>query len=686
MIDYRADLNNAQLRAVEFMEGPALVIAGAGSGKTRVLVYRVAHLVEKGINPGSILLLTFTRRASREMMKRAAGILDSRCHNVMGGTFHSFANGILRKYAKKIGFGSNFTILDRDDSEGLINLMRAELEFDKTRERFPKKKTIMEILSKSVNTGMNIKCLLDHDHPHFAHFHEEISAVGQAYADAKKEKSLMDYDDLLVHLRNLLRDNDNVRKAVSNRFKYIMVDEYQDTNRIQGHIVALLASEHENILVVGDDAQSIYSFRGANFRNIMDFPDIFPKAEVITLEENYRSLQPILNLTNGIIANAKEKFSKELFTTREGDQKPVFVNLQDGEAQAEYVCKNILKLREEDVPLNEIAVLFRNSFHSNQLEVELTNRNIPFVKYGGFKFLEAAHVKDVMSFLKTVCNKDDEIAWRRILVLLEGIGEKGAAGIIAKIHAHEKGYPALSDPAFAKKKYARELIKLQDLYGDINPDLMAVAEMIRTFIPFYKPLMKNKFDNYSVRLEDLKTLVTVAENFSSLEEFLTQLTLEPPEKSIVEQEDPDEEKLILSTIHSAKGLEWHTVFILSLLEGFLPDKRCLDEENEIEEERRLFYVAATRAKKNLYLLKPSFIEGRFNYYADPSFSGLLKPSRFLTEFEEFVDLVELEEYEKEEFAEKLHDYDDNYDDDSDYDENDDSDYTMRRINKYYDER
>ncbi len=652
MIDYASELNESQLEAVEIEGGSALVIAGAGSGKTRVLVFRVARLVEKGVDPESILLLTFTRKAAREMMDRAADILDARCSRIDGGTFHSFANRMLRKYAKYVGLHNNFTIMDTDDSQSAINQVRAKLGFDKSRERFPKKGTIHKVISKSINTGDSVSKILYRDFTQFSMYAEEIAEIAAEYAVFKKERDLVDYDDLLVFFRNLLRDNEQVRKAVSGRYQYIMVDEFQDTNRLQGHIASLLASETGNIMVVGDDAQSIYSFRGANFRNIMDFPQIFENTKVITLEQNYRSVQPILNLTNRVIGNAREKFSKELYTEKAGDQLPVFVNIDDEEGQAEFVCEKILELREEGVSLDDMAVLFRNSFHSNELEVELAHRNIPYVKYGGIKFLEAAHVKDAVSFLRTVYNGADVISWRRILLLLPGIGDKTASRIITAVTEDEQGYRHLADPEFAKKKYGRDLARLRHLYKEIGTESPSVGEMIQMFMSAFDPMLKEKYDDYHTREEDLKSLIAVSDSFSSLEHFLTQLSLEPPERSLMEQADTEDEVLTLSTVHSAKGLEWHTVFILSLLEGFLPDKRCLDREEDIEEERRLFYVAATRAEENLFLCKPSTITKAFTFYADPGFTSMMKTTRFLTEIDdvdEFMDYTHyVKSYEKDE--------------------------------------
>jgi DNA helicase-2/ATP-dependent DNA helicase PcrA len=409
----------------------------------------------------------------------------------------------------------------------------------------------------------------------------------------------------------------------------------------------------------------------------MDFPEIFPDTEIITLEQNYRSIQPILDFTNRIIANAEEKYSKELFTDKEGGNRPVFVAAGDEDAQAEFVCKTILSLREDDVPLSDIAVLFRNSFHSNSLEVELTNRNIPYVKYGGFKFLEAAHIKDVMCFLKTVLNVDDEIGWRRVLPLIPGVGDVTAQNITGRI-SEVRDYKGLVHADFRGKKYEKDLRGLHRVYSEIISSESPVSGMIESFIPFYKPLLKAKYDNYNVRFQDINTLISMAGNYASLENFLTQLALEPPEKNVVEQADRDEEKLVLSTIHSAKGLEWNTVIILSLLEGYLPDKRCLDDKDEIEEERRLFYVGATRAKERLYLLRPASVHGGFSNYGNQGFTGILKSSRFLTEIEDIADLVEYQEYEREDAG--YSDPDEGYE----HDGNEGSGDTMGRINRYYD--
>ncbi len=429
-IDYQKELNPSQLEAVRSTEGPYLVIAGAGSGKTRVLTYRVAHLVEKGVNPQEILLLTFTRKAAEEMLRRASLILDERCSRVSGGTFHSFASGILRKYAKLLDLSNSFTILDRSDSEDGINLIRTRLGFYKSEKRFPRKAALLDIISKSINKSQTIEKVINDGYPQFIEWLSQIQRIKSEYASYKRLKSLVDYDDLLVHLRELLTKYEDVRLTLARKYRYIMVDEYQDTNKLQAHIVCLLAAESGNVMVVGDDAQSIYSFRGANFKNIMDFPSIFKGTKIITLAQNYRSTQPILNLTNQIMHSAKEGFEKELYACKKGSSFPRYIETRDEQSQADYVASKILELREEGVELSDIAVLFRSGWHSNELEVELARRDIPFRKYGGQKFVEAAHIKDILSYARIVYNASDQVSWYRLLLLLPGVGPKTAEAII----------------------------------------------------------------------------------------------------------------------------------------------------------------------------------------------------------------------------------------------------------------
>jgi len=633
-INYHQELNPAQLKAVESIHGPHLVIAGAGSGKTRVLVHRVAYLVEQGIKPEHILLLTFTRRAAEEMLRRASILLDERCKSVAGGTFHSFANMILRKYAKLLELSNNFTILDQVDAEDAINLVRTQLGFHKSEKRFPRKHAILEVISKSVNKSEDITDVLDDEYPQFMEFTQEFKKIRTEYNKYKRQKSLLDYDDLLVYLKNLLTKHEDVRASLSNKYKYIMVDEYQDTNKLQAHIACLLAADHANIMVVGDDAQSIYSFRGANFKNIIDFPKIFKGTKIITLEENYRSTQPILNLTNVVIAQAKEKFEKNLYTKKKEGNLPVFIDCADENSQSTFIADKILELREEGISLKDIAVLFRSSWHSNDLEIELAARNIPFTKYGGLKFVEAAHIKDLMSYLRIAYNTADQVSWLRSLLLIPKIGPKTASKIIQEIM--DKG-----KPQDLLQKY-EELKKLFELLKHIDCQTERPAEIIEKFLDYYQPLLKNKYDDFNKRLNDLDSLIRIADRYKTVEQFLVDMALEPPERMLVEpgRKDKSDASLTLSTIHSAKGLEWHTVFLIYVAEGHLPSYLSLESEDEIEEERRLFYVAATRAKNNLFLLKPH-IDRSPRSFMDAGGSVFTQVSRFLEQgglLQKFVDV------------------------------------------------
>ncbi len=437
---YKKELNPSQLEAVKFTRGPLLVIAGAGSGKTRTLTYRVARLVEEGILPGSILLLTFTRKAAQEMLKRATQLLDDRCKRVAGGTFHSFAYAILRKYAYKIGFEHGFSIIDRADSEDLISMIRKEMTGVSASGSLPRKQTLANIFSRAVNKNMSVEDIVLNDYPQFMRHLEAIHEMSMVYQRQKAEHNFMDYDDLLIYLEMLLKKHTDVRDNICKTYQYLMVDEYQDTNKIQAQIIYLLAGTHENVMVVGDDSQSIYAFRGANFENIMRFPEIFPKTRTIQLEENYRSVEPILKLTNVIIDRAARKYSKNLFTQKPGGALPLLIKAQSENSQSRFVAEKIQKLHGSGVPLSQIAVLFRASFHSFDLEIELAREGIPFVKVGGFKFVESAHIKDVLAHLKVLFNPNDRISWYRILLLLDNIGPKTALGIYERILTEESGY------------------------------------------------------------------------------------------------------------------------------------------------------------------------------------------------------------------------------------------------------
>ena len=605
-LNYRKELNQAQYAAASAVEGPLLIVAGAGTGKTRTLVYRVAHLIDAGVDPRAILLLTFTRRAAEEMIRRAGQLIDSRCHQVAGGTFHSFANFVLREYGRRIDLSPSFTIMDRTDSEDLIQHIRVEMGLNTKDRRFPRKQTVAEILSMAVNKQTPLPELIELEYPHLIEVNEELIDLNWRYIDYKQGKSLVDYDDLLTKLKDLLANHEDVRNRLSDRFHFIMVDEYQDTNHLQAKIVRLLAATHDNVAVVGDDAQSIYSFRGANFRNIMDFPKHFPGARIIKLEENYRSTQPILNLTNEIIGRAAEGYEKRLFTRKSIGPRPRLVQAGSEQTQSQFVCDKILELREAGVPLWDIAVLFRSSFHSFDLEIELARQNIPFVKRGGFQFIEASHVKDLLAHLRVLANPQDVISWSRVLLLLDGIGPGASQKIIKWLLDSGNPFERLRTYP-AKGKIAQGLKTLAEVF-QVTSEAELPAEQAQYLMQYYTPILKHNYpDDHPKRLRDMEHFQGMTERYRSLERLLSDMALEPPTDSIagVLAVDPDEGPLILSTIHSAKGLEWNSVFIIWALEGRFPSIYNTNTTEELEEERRLLYVAATRAKKNLFISYPT---------------------------------------------------------------------------------
>jgi DNA helicase II / ATP-dependent DNA helicase PcrA len=631
-IQYKKELNPSQLEAVNLTQGPLLVIAGAGSGKTRTLTYRVARLVEEGISPASILLLTFTRKAAQEMLKRATELLDDRCKRVAGGTFHSFAYAVLRKYASKVGFENGFSIIDRADSEDLISIMRKAMTGTSRSGSLPRKQTLANIFSRAVNKDVSVEDIVLNDYPQFIRHLAAIHEISKAYQRQKAENNFMDYDDLLIYLEMLLKKYTDVRDNICKTYQYLMVDEYQDTNKIQAQIIYLLAGNHGNVMVVGDDSQSIYAFRGANFENIMRFPEIFPKARTIQLEENYRSVEPILKLTNVIIERATRKYSKNLFTRKPGGALPLLIKAENENSQSRFVVKKIEKLYGSGVPLNQIAVLFRASFHSFDLEIELAREGIPFVKVGGFKFVESAHIKDVLAHLKVLFNPYDRIGWYRILLLLDNIGPKTALDIYETILAENSGYTG-----FVKTKLkagrSKGLDKLKQLFSDIDSRPMTVAQMGEAVVKYYLPVLKKKYDDHPKRTRDLEHLVTIMERYHNLEPFLTDMALEPPNTSVNDtllSGDLPDNRLVLSTVHSAKGLEWHTVFIIWALDGRFPSIHSLHDETELEEELRLIYVAATRAKENLFFTYPTQIYDRM--------SGMVlnRPCRFIDNIPEDI--------------------------------------------------
>ncbi|WP_457575683.1 ATP-dependent helicase [Desulfomarina sp.] len=613
------ELNEPQYTAVTTTEGPVLVIAGAGSGKTRTLVYRVAYLIEQGVAPESILLLTFTRKASQEMLWRAGRLLNDTCSRVVGGTFHGVANMLLRRFGAELGFGSSFTIIDRADAEGIINLLKSSLGLGKRDRRFPSKRAVINMISGSVNKAIDLEDLVYEQYGHLSDHVEEILQLQKHYGEFKFDHGLMDYDDLLVNWKRLMVESTVARDEISGRFRYIMVDEYQDTNLIQADIIRSLAHSHENVMVVGDDSQSIYSFRGADFYNIMRFPKVFENTRIIKLEENYRSTQPILSLTNDIIRNAEEKYAKTLFTSIEGDILPkLYVAGNEGD-EAAFIVKTIRRLESRGVDLENIAVLFRSGFHSYKLEMELALENIDFEKRGGLKLTESAHMKDVLAFLRILVNPRDNLSWNRILLQLDKVGPKTAQKITAFISAAADPFLALPDYP-AGKTWKGSFNKLAELIRDLLSGQQAPSVLYERVMGYYTPIFYELYaDDYPKRQKDLDQLGAIMKEYDDLQSFIDDTTLDPPEAAGT---DDDIRRLVLSTIHSSKGLEFEAVFIIGLAEGRFPHSSA-GFGSQWEEERRLLYVAATRAKKYLYLSYPRQLMGRDRRYSYAPMSPFL---------------------------------------------------------------
>jgi len=573
-------LNASQLSAATAPPAPLLIIAGAGTGKTNTLAHRAAHLIKEGADPGRILLLTFTRRAAEIMTRRAERIIGKKARVSWSGTFHSIANRLLRLHATAVGLDPSFTVLDRSDSADLLNVVRNDLGLAKLAARFPKKDTCLAIYSHAVNAREPVEQTLKRAFPAYTDWADQLKQLFKGYVEAKQRRHVLDYDDLLLYWFYLMEgDGESVRR----RFDHVLVDEYQDTNAIQADIVLKIG---KSLTVVGDDAQAIYAFRGATVRNILDFPTHFdPPATVIKLEQNYRSVQPILDASNAMIGAGCQGFEKNLFSERPSEQRPFLVAAKDEQAQADYIVERVLEQREAGVPLHHQAVLMRTAHHSDLLEIELGRRNIPFVKYGGLKFLEAAHVKDVLCILRWAENARDDVAGFRVLQLLPGIGPAHARRILNGGTAIPTSLGALLDG----------LRKATQWPGQLG--------MVRKW---YEPQLERLYEGAAVRLADLETLENLGNNHQTREAFLSDLTLDPPEALGDLAGDPliDEEYLILSTIHSAKGQEWDAVFVLNVVDGCIPSDMATGSKEEIEEERRLLYVAMTRARDQLYLMQP----------------------------------------------------------------------------------
>ena len=633
-IDFAAELNAQQCAAVTAPPGPALVIAGAGSGKTRTLTYRVAYLVENGVPPSNILLLTFTNKAAREMLDRVANLLPNDISGLWGGTFHSVGNRLLRRNPEAAGFAPGFSIMDREDQQDLLDAVIAKLGMDPKDKRFPKGEVLADVFSYAINTGRSIEQVLVEKHPHFLELSAEIAEAQKKYEAKKKTANSLDFDDLLEKTLLMLQHNAELAAHYQRQFQFVLVDEYQDTNRIQADFIDILAKAHGNVMVVGDDAQSIYSWRGANFKNILDFPKRYPAAKVYKIETNYRSVPGILEVANAAISANVNQFRKELTAHREeAPVKPALVPLGDSAQQALFIAQRVLDLREEGIELRDIAVLYRAHYHSMEVQMEFTRHGIPFQITSGLRFFEQAHVKDVAAFLKFSVNPRDEVAFKRMVRLLPGIGARGAEQLWTQVNealtrvgggSFHAALAPLKVPAKAAKAWQQLAHTLEEIApaGAPHPP----AEMIHSVIEaIYDDYAKAEFPNYEARREDLNTLANFAKQYTSAGDFLDQLALLTNLDHEATANEDETEMVTLSSVHQAKGLEWKAVFVIWMTDGMFPSSRSLESEDAIEEERRLFYVAVTRAKDELYLTYPHM---RLNAgYGEM----MQRPSRFLGE-------------------------------------------------------
>ncbi len=628
MFDFKLDLNPSQYAAVTSKDGPMLVLAGAGSGKTRVIEYRALFLIQEGVKPESILLLTFTRKAAREMLSRSSS-RDERCQRINGGTFHSFAYKTLKRNSKFFGFPESFSVLDESDAEEAVRRCADSLGLIEKGKRFPKKETLKSIISSSINKGVSIAEVLKKQYPYFIQYNEDVEEIRKKYAEYKIDKNYLDYDDLLTYLRILLEDED-MRKKISREYEYIMVDEYQDTNPLQGDITYLLAKDHRNVVVVGDDAQSIYSFRGASHDNIMIFPERFKECKKVALEENYRSTQSILDVANAVLENMENKYSKVLISAnKEIGRSPKLQYFKNQYEEADWIARKIRDLRDGGVNLGNQGVLFRSAFISISLQIQLDKMRIPYQVVGGRKFYEMAHVKDFLSHLKVLSNRRDELAWSRMLMMLPGVGPKTAENILVnvfQISSFDEIIDHLSSQ-YRGNKYEKQLERLSFILKKASKDELKVFEQLETIMEYYLVLLKDNYDDWNIRLNDLEVIKEISNRYSSLDTFLADFAIDRPEKGIFDTASSfeDQEPVTLTTIHSAKGLEWDVVFIMNVAEGVLPISFALNSPEEVAEEQRLFYVALTRARKELYLSFPFEAKrgGNESYYNE--LSRFIKP-------------------------------------------------------------
>ena len=666
---YREELNAEQFRVVTAKPGAALVVAGAGTGKTRTITYRVAYLIEQGISPQRILLATFTNRAAREMLRRVENLTGSQnVHRVWGGTFHRIANLILRKHAVSIGYSSNYSILDAEDAKDFINVCIDEAGIDTKAKRFPKAEVIQDIISYANNTDRPVENVIIGKYPYFEMLTQQIRRVDLIFQERKRERNVMDYDDLLLNWKRLLIEKPEIADVYAEQFQHILVDEYQDTNRLQAEIIDLLAVKHRNVMVVGDDAQSIFAWRGAEFTNIYEFPQRYPEAETYKLETNYRSTPEILGLANTSIANNRRQFPKMLQAIKKSrDFKPAMVPCANVDQQSAFVASRILELRDEGTSLEEIAVMYRSHYHSLELQLELTRRNIPYRVQSGVRFFEQAHLKDVISYLRIIVNPRDELAWKRILKMIPSVGNATANRIYESLAYAENPFALIKvQPAAGSEELQITNYKLQtNPKSEIpNPesadpfrrlrskqpwqDFVKLLELLTTdenrnhpakqieliLVNGYEQHLQETFENSEARLEDLRQLALYASRYNSTEDFLSELALLSTERfkepvgltgEDVIQGGEEDELLTLTSVHQAKGLEWKAVFLIWAAEGKFPSPRSLKEIDSEEEERRLWYVALTRAQDELYLTYPLMM-------VDYSRQVVLqKPSRFIME-------------------------------------------------------
>ncbi len=651
-VSHLARLNDAQRGAATYGEalpgrgfrsGPLLIVAGAGTGKTDTLAHRVAHLVLNSVDPARILMLTFTRRAAAEMRRRAHELVrvtlgedrgaghDIPQRMTWAGTFHSVGNRLLRLHARELGLDPQFSVLDRSDAADLLDVLRQELGLARKEQRFPRKDTCLQVYSHRVNTQRPLKECLESAFPWCAAWHEDLTRLYRGYVERKRRDSLLDYDDLLLYW-HIMMGEPALAARVGARFDHVLVDEYQDTNSLQAGILHALKPDGAGVAVVGDDAQSIYSFRAAAVENILGFPDRFaPRAEVITLTRNYRSTQRVLDLANALMAGSARQYRKELRSSREDGARPRLVAVTDLQSQAEYVCGEILRHREANVPLRRQAVLFRSSSHSDLLEIELGRRGIPFVKYGGLRFLDAGHVKDLLGILRWADNPRNTVAAFRTLQLLPGMGPANARRAIEHFETHGRSFEALCGfgPPAASAADWRRLTETLLTLGDPNRPWAGQLHVARQW---YRPHLERLYEPYHTRLGDLEQLELLSGQYPSRERFLTDLTLDPPAASGDRAGTPrlDEDYLVLSTIHSAKGMEWDTVYLLNFVDGTFPSEFATGKPELIEEERRLLYVGVTRARNDLLLIEPlKFHVTKQHRHGDAHVYG--SRSRFLTD-------------------------------------------------------